>query len=132
MMFRRQPFQPRPWKTTALLTLLCLTCNFGHALARQAMALDAQSQPEAVNGDHEARTHEPEEPPPDAVPAAPEDPPYRRLLLDAQGPVWLEPGQRGFIEAHPLLMGLAAMALATVTLLFFFLRGIKRPEDKER
>lgn len=83
-------------------------------------------------GEVDAGAAEREEPPPDAVPAPPEEHVYRRISLETQGIVWLEPGQRGIIEAHPLVMGLAAMALATVTLLFFFLRGVKRPDDKER
>ncbi len=60
---------------------------------------------------------------------AQEDNIYRPVRLDVRHIVWFEPGQRGLVEAHPLVMGLAAMALATVTLLFFFLRGIKRPRD---
>ncbi|MFH2010487.1 MAG: hypothetical protein ABI333_28060 [bacterium] len=54
---------------------------------------------------------------------------YQPVRLEVRKIVWYEPGQRGLIEAHPLVMGLAAMALATVTLLFFFLRGVKRPKD---
>lgn len=72
-----------------------------------------------------------EEPPPDAVAAPPEGDYYRRIDLEVSGLLWMEPAQRGLIEAHPLVMGLAAMALATVTLLFFFLRGVKRPKDGE-
>jgi hypothetical protein len=56
---------------------------------------------------------------------------YRPVRLEVRKIIWFDPGQRGLIEAHPLVMGLAAMALATVTLLFFFLRGIKRPKDGE-
>lgn len=72
-----------------------------------------------------------EEPPPDAVAAPPEGDFYRRIDLEVTGLLWMEPGQRGLIEAHPLVMGLAAMALATVALLFFFLRGIKRPKGED-
>jgi hypothetical protein len=72
-----------------------------------------------------------DEPPADAEPAAPLQKPYRPVQLEVGEIIWLDPGQRGLIEAHPLVMGLAAMALATVTLLFFFLRGIKRPRDEE-
>jgi len=59
----------------------------------------------------------------------PEEHNYRPVRLEVRKIIWFEPGQRGLIEAHPLVMGLAAMALATVTLLFFFLHGIKRPKD---
>jgi hypothetical protein len=65
------------------------------------------------------------------VAAPPADAFYRRIDLEVTELVWLEPGQRGLIEAHPLIMGLAAMALATVALLFFFLRGVKRPKDED-
>lgn len=67
-------------------------------------------------------------PSPDEV-LQPEEHIYRPVQLEVRKIVWFEPGQRGLIEAHPLVMGLAAMALATVTLLFFFLHGIKRPKD---
>lgn len=69
-------------------------------------------------------------PSPDEV-LQPDDHVYRPVLLEVRRIVWFEPAQRGLIEAHPLVMGLAAMALATVTLLFFFLHGVKRPKDKE-
>ena len=64
-------------------------------------------------------------------PSASEDPTYRPVYLSVRNIVWYDAGQRGLIEAHPLVMGLAAMALATVTLLFFFLHGVKRPKDRE-
>lgn len=67
-------------------------------------------------------------PSPDDV-LSPDDHVYRPVVLETRKIVWFEPAQRGLIQAHPLVMGLAAMALATVTLLFFFLRGIKRPKD---
>ncbi len=67
-------------------------------------------------------------PPPDEV-LQPEEHVYRPVRLEVRKIVWFAPGQRGLMEAHPLVMGLAAMALATVTLLFFFLRGVKRPKD---
>jgi hypothetical protein len=69
-------------------------------------------------------------PSPDEV-LQPDEHIYRPVWLEVREIVWFEPGQRGLIEAHPLVMGLAAMALATVTLLFFFLHGIKRPKDKD-
>lgn len=69
-------------------------------------------------------------PSPDEV-LQPDEHIYRSVRLEVRNIVWFEPGQRGLIEAHPLVMGLAAMALATVTLLFFFLHGIKRPKDGE-
>jgi len=56
---------------------------------------------------------------------------YHPITLEARHILWFEPGQQGLIEANPLVMGLAAMALATVTLLFFFLRGIRRPPSSE-
>lgn len=59
----------------------------------------------------------------------PDEHTYRPVHLEVRKIIWFEPGQRGLIEAHPLVMGLAAMALATVTLLFFFLRGVKRVKD---
>lgn len=67
-------------------------------------------------------------PSPDEV-LQPDEHIYRPVRLEVRKIVWFEPAQRGLIEAHPLVMGLAAMALATVTLLFFFLHGIKRPKD---
>lgn len=57
---------------------------------------------------------------------------YHPIPLESRHILWFEPGQQGLIEANPLVMGLAAMALATVTLLFFFLRGIRRPPGSER
>lgn len=70
-------------------------------------------------------------PPPDAELLPPEERPYERIRLEVVGLRWLGPGQQGLIEAHPLVMGLAAMALATVALIFFFLRGVKRPRPDE-
>jgi hypothetical protein len=79
------------------------------------MATDAGAPPES------------DPPSPDEV-LQPEEHVYRPVRLEVRQIVWFDPGQRGLIEAHPLVMGLAAMALATVTLLFFFLRGIRRPK----
>ena len=61
----------------------------------------------------------------------PEEHIYRPVILEVRKIVWFDPAQNGLIEAHPLVMGLAAMALATVTLLFFFLRGVKRPKGED-
>lgn len=106
----------------------------------EAMEAPRSTAPGATLGPREApgepghrpamASGEPDEPPPDAEPAPPEEPTWRPIELEATGITWLGPGQRGLIEAHPLVMGLAAMALATVTLLFFFLRGVKRPRDE--
>ncbi len=87
--------------------------------------MDPGMQP-ATNGPPNGAHSDP--PPPDDV-LQPDDHVYRPVLLEVRKIVWFEPGQRGLLEAHPLVMGLAAMALATVTLLFFFLRGVKRPKS---
>lgn len=70
-------------------------------------------------------------PPVDAELLPLEDQPYESIRIEVVGLRWLGPGQQGVIEAHPLIMGLAAMALATVALIFFFLRGVKRPRPEE-
>lgn len=72
-----------------------------------------------------------EEVPADTGPSA-DDVIYHPVEVEVIGMVWFGPGQRGLIEAHPLVMGLGVMALATVTLLFFFLRGVKRPRDNDK
>ncbi len=95
-----------------------------------AMARPAPTPAERPAADEDRDGHE-EDPPLDADLLPPEQRPYRSIQLEAQGITWLEPGQAGLIEAHPLVMGLAAMALATVTLLFFFLRGVKRPRNED-
>jgi hypothetical protein len=79
------------------------------------MATDAGAPPES-------------DPPSPGEVLQPEEHVYRPVVLEVRQIVWFDPGQRGLIEAHPLVMGLAAMALATVTLLFFFLRGLRRPK----
>lgn len=86
--------------------------------------MDAGMQPDTDPSDPSYN----DPPSPDEV-LQPDEHIYRPVRLEVRKIVWFDPGQRGLLEAHPLVMGLAAMALATVTLLFFFLHGIKRPKD---
>jgi len=98
---------------------------------RSASADADKDRGEGTGAGADADTDHSDEPPADAERAEPVQKPYRPVRLQVGEIIWLNPGQQGFIEAHPLIMGLAAMALATVTLLFFFLRGIKRPRNED-
>lgn len=45
---------------------------------------------------------------------------------------WAGPLQQGCIEADPFVMWVAVTFVTIVTILFFFLRGVKRPTSRER
>jgi hypothetical protein len=98
---------------------------------RAASADADKDRGEGTGPSAEADNDRTAEPPADAEPAEPIQKPYRPVRLQVGEIIWLDPGQQGIIDAHPLIMGLAAMALATVTLLFFFLRGVKRPRNED-
>lgn len=43
---------------------------------------------------------------------------------------WSGPAQRGWIEADPFVMWVAITFVTIVVILYFFLRGVKRPKAK--
>jgi len=49
------------------------------------------------------------------------------LVGEIRGLEWSGPGQQGFIEADPFVMWMAITFVTIIVILYFFLRGVKKP-----
>ncbi len=45
---------------------------------------------------------------------------------------WSGPAQRGYIEADPFVMWMAISFVTIIVILYFFLRGVKKPTHREK
>ena len=54
------------------------------------------------------------------------------LTVKVEGLHWSGPLQQGCIEADPFVMWVAVTFVTIITILYFFLRGVKRPSSRNR
>jgi hypothetical protein len=52
--------------------------------------------------------------------------------FNAEGLNWSGPIQQGCIEADPFVMWVAVTFVTIITILYFFLRGVKRPTSRDK